>query len=577
MTSHGSFGSPARSGRGAVPDGRHRRVVRGPGHRPRARRDDHGLEPGGGAALRLFRRRGARRVDRHAGAAGASRRVGQPAGHRARRGDRPPGRHAADGQGRAPDRRLDLDVADPRRRGQDRRRGRLHARHQHAHRGRGRDAPQRGAARRRAAARGARKLGVGRRVQRGELVAGALPHPRLRPRPLRRQLRGLLRGHSSRRSRAGPSRGGGHHRGRPAGGPRVPGRAARRGRAGHPRPRDDGQGRRRCRSVRMVGTVQDVTGLARTRQRLEQANRQNAGAAQLGRRRHLRARPGGLHHVRQPRRDGPDGSFDRGDARPAPSRARPPQPRGRDPQPGRGLPVHRRARAGRPAHRLRRGLLAQRRVELPRRVHDDADQRGRHRDGSARGIPRHHRAPADRERARAAQLGAGGAGASRPAHRPREPAAARGGPRHLRRAAGPLRPLLLRAAVRPRPLQDAQRPPGPPGGRRRPVRGRRDARAREPHQRRRLPLRRRGAARAAGRAVARGRADRLRADARGGAGARDRARRERDRRRHDQHRRRGLPRGRPAPTRRTPSGAPTARSTPPRRRAATSWSPTPSP
>ena len=71
------------------------------------------------------------------GAAGAARRIGQPARDRARGGHRPPGRHAADGQGRAPDRRLDLDVADPRRRGPDRRRGRLHARHQHAHRGRG--------------------------------------------------------------------------------------------------------------------------------------------------------------------------------------------------------------------------------------------------------------------------------------------------------------------------------------------------------------------------------------------------------------------------------------------------------
>ena len=57
----------------------------------------------------------------------------------------------------------------------------LHARHQHAHRGRRAAAPQRGAARRGPGAGVAGKLGVGPRLERGHLVTGALSHPRARP------------------------------------------------------------------------------------------------------------------------------------------------------------------------------------------------------------------------------------------------------------------------------------------------------------------------------------------------------------------------------------------------------------
>ena len=127
----------------------------------------------------------------------------------------------------------------------------------------------------------------------------------------------------------------------------------------------------------MVGSVQDITDLAQTRQRLEQANRQNEALLNsaadgiygldldgritfanpaataltgysveetLGRRHHEL-----VHHRRE------DGT----------------------PYPSEDCPCTGGARARRAAHRLRRGVLAQRRGQLPRRVHDDAAQRGR--------------------------------------------------------------------------------------------------------------------------------------------------------------------------------------------------------
>ena len=266
----------------------------------------------------------------------------------------------------------------------------------------------------------------------------------------------------------------------------------------------------------MLGTVQDVTGLAQTRQRLEQANRQNEAL--------LNSAADGIYGLdlegrftfANPAAVALTGHTVEADARPAATtswsitRAR--------------TAPRIRPRTARAAASSSSGVALTVCDEVfwrsdgtsfPVEYTHDPDHRGRHAHGSAGRLPRHHRAPPDRERARATQYGARRAGTPRSAHRAREPTAPRGGARALRRAPSPLRPLLLRAALRPRSLQGTQRPRRPPGRRPRPARGRRHALPREPHHRCRLPLRRRGAPRAARRADARGGADRLRADARG--------------------------------------------------------------